>query len=104
MSNTRKNKNTLKYILKKDEKFYIMSAVAMESFSFVEAFKLGLTAHIELRNQLLIDTVEGDCYIEDTKIVDGLEASLSKFDRMFPNIRKSIIELDSTNHSRVARS
>lgn len=76
----------------------------VESLSVDEAFKLGLVAQVELRKQLLEDAVNGDHYIENVKIVDGLEASLKKLGEIFTGVRNSILKCDLKYHTHIGRS
>jgi hypothetical protein len=105
MANTKKIKEgPSTYLLKKGDKFYMIPSQVVESLSIDEAFKLGLAAQVELRRQLLQDALGGDHYIEDVKVVDGLEASLKKLGEMFPGVRKNILKCDMQYHTRIGRS
>lgn len=105
-----KNKKTKKvkessatYLLKKGDKFYMIPSAIIDSLTVDEAFKLGMSAHLEQRRQLLEDAKKGDHYIESIKVVDGLEVSLIRLEELFPQIRKRITEFDKGYHFRIGR-
>jgi hypothetical protein len=104
----KKSKTTLAtvpvtFLLKRGDKFYLIPDNMIETLSIDEAFRLGLVAHIEQRRQLLEDISKGEHFIENVSVVSGLETSLSKLEKMFPSIRKQIVEFDKKYHSKVGR-
>jgi hypothetical protein len=52
-----------------------------------------MTAYIEQRKQLLQDAIVGDHYVNDIKVVDGLESSLRKLEEKFPNLVSQIDQM-----------
>lgn len=92
------------YLLKRDDKFYNVPGHMIDTLSVEEAFRLGLSAHLEQRRQLLEDAIKGDHYIEDVKVVQGLEDSLKKLEELFPSIRQQILDFDKGFHIRMGRS
>lgn len=55
-----------------------------------EAFRLGLIARAEQRRQLLEDAIKGDHYINNVRVVEGLETSLKKLEELYPFIKQQI--------------
>lgn len=87
---TKKKAKTPAFLLKRDGKLYVIPDNVMNSVTAEDALRLGLLAIEEQRRQLLHDAVQGDSYINDVKIVDGLEASISKFKEMYPWLKDQI--------------
>lgn len=87
------------FLLKRDDRFYMVPSSVIATLSADEAFRLGITAVMEQRKQLLADALEGDHYINNVKVVDGLEASLQKLDELFPSLRAHIDNIDLTQIS-----
>ena len=92
------------YLLKRGDKFYMVPADVVDTLTIEEAFRLALIAHAEQRRQLLEDAVKGDHYINNIKVVDGLEVSLRKLDEMFPALREQVSSLHNGNNYRMGRS
>lgn len=80
---TKKNVPT-SFLLKKGDKFYMVPISIVNTLSPEEAFRLGVIARAEQRRQLLEDAVKGDHYINDIKVVEGLETSLRKLEELYP--------------------
>lgn len=55
-----------------------------------EAFRLSLIARAEQRRQLLEDAIKGDHYINNIKVVEGLETSLRKLEELYPFVKEQI--------------
>lgn len=93
------------FILKRGNTFYIVSDIVISTLSADDAFRLGMAAMIEQRRQLIEDAYTGDRYINNIKIVDGLEATLKKLNEMFPMMREHINNIDLTQiSSRIGRA
>lgn len=87
---TKRPKIPSSYLLKKDDKFYLVPASVVSDLTPEEAFRLGLAAQLEQKKQLLEDAIKGDHYINNIKVVDGLEQSLQKLKELFPFIKQQI--------------
>lgn len=92
------------YLLKRGDKFYMVPANIVDTFSIEEAFRLAIVAHAEQRKQLLEDALRGDHYINNIKVVDGLEASLKKLDEIFPALRDQVNRVHGGYNYRIGRS
>jgi hypothetical protein len=92
------------YLLKRGDKFYMVPANVVDTLTIEEAFRLALIAHAEQRRQLLEDALKGDHYINNIKVVDGLEASLKKLDEMFPALRDQVSRIHGGYNYRMGRS
>lgn len=92
------------YLLKRGDKFYMVPANVVDTFTIEEAFRLAMVAHIEQRKQLLEDALKGDHYINNVKVVDGLEASLKKLNEIFPALIEQIHRIHGGSDYKIARS
>jgi hypothetical protein len=88
-------KNPKLFLLKKSEQFFLLPESLVDAMVPEEAHRLAIVAVMEQRKQLLIDAYRGDHYINDVKVVDGLEISLSKLEELYPSLREEISRLDS---------
>lgn len=82
------------FLLKRGNEFYLLPASVLDSLAADEIYRLGIAAYIEQRRQLMQDALEGDHYINDIKVVDGLESSLRKLEEKFPDIFSQIGLMD----------
>lgn len=88
------------FLLKRDDRFYMIPASVVDSFTPEEAFRFGLIAKLEQRKQLLEDAVKGDHYINNIKVVEGLEISLRKLEELYPFIKQQIDAANGYKNSR----
>ena len=81
-------------LLRKAEHFFLMPEKMIENMPPAEVFQLALAAHKAQRIQLMEDARKGDHFVHNIKIVDGLEKSLTKLEKLYPSIREQIALLD----------
>jgi hypothetical protein len=94
-----------KFLIKRMGKLFLVPPSVLENFSPIEAFQIAIDSHFEQRAQLLIDAHAGDHYVDETKVVDGLEASLRKFEALFPSIKEHLQYVDqSSRFSKIGKS
>ena len=87
------------FLLKRNNEYYLLPASVLNSLSVEEIYRLGMTVYIEQRRQLMQDAVLGDHYVDDIKVVDGLELSLRKIEEILPNLVEQIAQMDLTTTS-----
>ena len=100
----RSKKNTpTSFLLKKGDKFYMVPASVVDTLTPEEAFRLGLIAKMEQRKQLLEDALKGDHYINDIKVVEGLEVSLRRLEELHPFIKQQIETASNNKFNKIGR-
>ena len=95
----RKKKKPELFLLKKSDQYFLIPETIVNNMPPAEIFQLALAGHQAQRKQLLDDAYNGDQYINGLKIVDGLEASLTKFEKMYPGVREQVVKLDHNTNT-----
>ncbi len=78
------------FFISAEGKIAIIAPDVLDQLSREEAIMVAMSAYLAQKSQLLNDTFQGDRYIDDIKVVDGLEASLSRLEENYPNILNSV--------------
>lgn len=98
MTKSSKKKKTKKpelFLLKRADQYILVSDVVLNNMTPEEAYRFAMLAHAEQQRQLLIDAYRGDHYVDNIKVVDGLEGSLSKLEELYPSMREELWKMDS---------
>jgi hypothetical protein len=86
-----KKQKDIKFLIKKDDGLYGIPSQVVENFTLKDILLLGTLTYIEQKEQLMDDALDSnDSFIEDDKIVDSLEKSLDKLEKLCPNLRNII--------------
>ena len=80
-------KDAEKFLLKKDNNYFIFTKSAIESLNFQEIVSMVENTHIALKNQLYLDAIFGDHFIQEMKIVEALQHGLEALYCRHPVLR-----------------
>lgn len=103
---TKKKVKTIeRYLIKKSDKLFLVPVKTLEELGPVDAFQVAVDSHFAQRHQLVLDATKGDHFVDDLKVVDGLEASLRKFEALYPSIKEHLKYIDnSSKYSKIGKS
>lgn len=76
-----------KFLLKKNDNYFIFTKIAIEILTFQEIISMAESTHIALKNQLYLDAVRGDHFIQQIKVIDGLQNGLEALYSRHPVLR-----------------
>lgn len=74
------------FLIKKPDKFYLISEEMITTLSLDEVFYLWNLARKEQAKQFLIDALSSEHVIDNIKVVEGLEKTLQKMEEIFPGL------------------
>lgn len=79
-SGTKKSKSNSdkKFLLKKGKDFFIVNKFLIDTLPFQEALTMAENTYFELKNQLYLDAIHGDHFIQDMKVVEALQQGLEE--------------------------
>lgn len=93
---TTKKKNTNKtnnvnivpslFLIKKPDKYYLISEDMIKTLSMDEAFYLWNLAKKQQDSQILTDTLTSEHVIDNIKVVDSLMKTIEKLEEIYPGL------------------
>lgn len=92
MAKSKKKKN--EFLVKIDfDKFVVVSENELKDLPFQKIYNLAIINYLEQKNLLMLDATQGDHYINEFKVTEELEKTLTKFEELYPSLRQQL------NHS-----
>lgn len=94
------NENTTEnlFLIKKLDKFYLISENMIGALSIDEAFYLWNLARIQRDIQIMNDALTSEHVIDNIKVVDGLIKTMAKLEEIFPGLSTRLKVLNKINN------
>jgi len=80
-------KNAEKFLLKKDSNYFIFTKLSLEALPFQEIVSIVESTHFALKDQLYLDAIFGDHFIQEMKVVEALQHGLEALYCRHPVLR-----------------
>lgn len=79
-----------KFLLKKGSQYLIVNRFLVETLPFQEAIFMAESTYFGLKDQLYVDAVNGDHFVQGMRVVDALQVGLNALYSKHPILREYV--------------